>query len=446
MEKKIRRQIYGAILFLLLLGISGCSGLQQIYTDYREKTEIEVIPCQGIEPIGTEELPARYDSREYQRMSAVQDQGDLGTCWAFTALTALQSRLLPEEKLDFSEDHMSRDSYFQLGQNIGGEYTMTMAYLLSWRGPVLEEQDPYGDGVTTPGLKAVKHVQEIRVLPERDFEAIKRAVMQWGSVETSLYASLKNDHELSDAYRMDTYAYCCEEIAVPNHDVVVVGWDDNFSKDAFSVPVKEDGAFICQNSWGTGFGDQGYFYVSYEDKNIGNNNIVYSGVRNPDEYTKIWQTDACGWIGQMGYGTETAWAANVYQADDAAELCAAGFYAIDQNTDYEVYLVNHVGTENVENDLKDRIKVAEGHLDYAGYYTVPFAKPFAMEKGQRFAVVICLTTPGAVHPIAIEYDAEDGKCMIDLQDGEGYASLDGEKWDNAESKQNCNICLKAYGR
>ena len=37
---------------------------------------------------------------------------------------------------------------------------MSMAYLLSWKGPVLEADDPYGDGVSPAGLKAVKHVQE----------------------------------------------------------------------------------------------------------------------------------------------------------------------------------------------------------------------------------------------------------------------------------------------
>ena len=30
----------------------------------------------------------------------------------------------------------------------GGEYIRAMAYLMSWKGPVLEKDDPYGDGKT----------------------------------------------------------------------------------------------------------------------------------------------------------------------------------------------------------------------------------------------------------------------------------------------------------
>ena len=41
---------------------------------------------------------------------------------------------------------MSLNNGYTWGQDTGGEYTMAMAYLLSWKGPVREEDDPYGDG------------------------------------------------------------------------------------------------------------------------------------------------------------------------------------------------------------------------------------------------------------------------------------------------------------
>ncbi len=66
---------------------------------------------------------------------------------------ALESRVRPEWNVSFSEDHMSLRNSFHFSQNAGGEYTMSMAYLLAWQGPVLEEEDPYGDGYSPDGLR-----------------------------------------------------------------------------------------------------------------------------------------------------------------------------------------------------------------------------------------------------------------------------------------------------
>lgn len=394
------------------------------------------------------QLPRRYDAREHGRTSPVKDQGDLGTCWAFASLLALESSLLPEEIHDFSEDHMSHNPDFVLGQADGGEYTMSMAYLLSWRGPVHEDSDPYGDGVSPEGLTAVKHVQEIQILPPKDREQIKRAVFETGGVQSSLYTTLTDSLSQSEYYNRDTKAYCYPQDVAPNHDVVIVGWDDDFPREDFSGYVPGDGAFLCENSWGPQFGEDGFFYVSYYDGNLGKTNILYSSVEDVDNYDHIYQSDLCGWVGQIGYGSDTAWAVNVYTAGEPEQdVMAAGFYATEQNTDYEVYVVPEVPSDPGEEGYRSfemRRKVASGHLDHAGYYTVSFNRPLVLQPGRRFGVMIKLTTPGAVHPVAIEYDAGDGKCRIDLSDGEGYISPDGIQWEPVETGQSCNLCLKAY--
>ncbi len=391
-------------------------------------------------------LPGRYDPRETGRTSPVRDQGDRGTCWAFASLLALENSLLPEEAWDFSEDHMSHDPNFTLGQENGGEYTMSMAYLLSWRGPVREADDPYGDGVSPEGLPAVKHTQEIRILPKYDREAIKRAVLAYGGVQSSLYTTMQDRESTSEYYNSETFAYCCPQPMAPNHDIVIVGWDDSFPKEAFPAGAEADGAYLCENSWGTHFGEGGFFYVSYCDANIGNNNIAYSAVEPADNYDSVYQSDRCGWIGQIGYGDETAWAANVYTAASAERVAAAGFYCTEADSSYQLYAVRRVPAEPDGRAFAKRVLMAEGMIGDAGYYTIPFAQAVDVAAGERFAVVLRLTTPGAVHPIAIEYDAGDGRCAIDLSDGEGYISPDGEQWHRTEREQRCNLCLKAYTR
>ena len=389
----------------------------------------------------SKKLPEQYDYRLLERAPGIKDQGKYGTCWAFASLTALESALLPEREYDFSEDHMSRQNSFAVEINDGGEYTMAMAYLASWQGPVLEEEDPYGDGISPDGLEAACHVQEVQIIAAKDFETIKEMVFKYGGVQTSLYTFLINSQSRSEYYNPETYAYCYIGTEKPNHDVVIIGWDDNYSKENFTVDLEADGAFICRNSWGSEFGNNGTFYVSYYDSNIGTHNVVFSGVEEAGNYDRIYQSDYCGWVGQLGYGNEKGYFSNVYTAQEEEVLSAVGFYATGKNTEYEVFVVHDFkGTES----FAEKIAVKEGKVKNAGYYTVELKEGIALKKGERFAVVVKIRTPGSERPIAIEYAADEATKTVDISDGEGYISLYGKSWDNTESTQGCNICLKAF--
>ena len=392
-------------------------------------------------------LPESYDYRKTGRAPQIGNQGSLGTCWAFASLTALESSLLPTDRETFAVDHMTMHNSFLLGQDEGGEYTMSMAYLLAWQGPVPESQDPYGDGVSPDGLTPSVHVQEIQVLPSKDYEAIKRAVYLRGGVQSSLYTSMRDYRSQSVYYNRETNSYCYIGNEKPNHDSVIVGWDDNYSRENFNLDLAGDGAFICTNSWGEDFGDQGYFYVSYFDSNIGVHNIVYTGVEPVDNYDYIHQSDLCGWVGQIGYGQDEAWFANAYRAGKGENLAAAGFYATDKNTEYELYAARNLpdaGAGEMDRALDKRMLLAKGRLDNAGYYTIPLDKKIPLEDNEKFAIIIKIITPGTVHPVAIEYNAGDGIAQVDLTDGEGYLSHDGKVWEHVEETQSCNLCLKAY--
>ncbi len=203
---KIRKYKWQAALLLALV-LSGCAEPQQV---------------NGMT------LPVRYDGREDGRTSPVRDQGEWGSCWAFASLLAVENSLLPQESWDFSEDHMLHNPSFNYREEDGGDYTMATAYLVSWQGPVREEEDPYGDGISPKGLKAVKHVQQMEVLPAGDRDAIKEAVLRCGGVQTSLYTTMIDPVKPSKYYNMEQNAYCCPREVKPNHDVVIVGWDDNF--------------------------------------------------------------------------------------------------------------------------------------------------------------------------------------------------------------------------
>ena len=392
---------------------------------------------------GTAELPARYDYRQEGRAPLVGDQGSDGTCWAFASLKAVESTLLPERTMDFSEDHMNWNNSSGRAGEGGGSFWMALAYLTAWQGPVLEEQDPYGDGVSDASLPAVMHVQEAQILPAGDLQAIKKAVFQTGGVQSSLYLDPNAGNGTSPYYQASTAAYCYTGEEQSNHDIVIVGWDDTYPKENFAGQPEQDGAFLCLNSWGTSFGENGYFYVSYEDAQIATHNIVYSKIEETEAGESIYQTDLRGFTGQVGYGTEDASFANIYRAGDQTELVeACGFYATDANTSYRVFVTK--GAESPEQFTTEH-PVAEGTLEYAGYYTIPFTRQVQVEPGEKFAVIVEITTPGATQPVAVQALTEDeARNLVDSGEEQGYISYRGYRWESAEAVSQARVCLKAY--
>ena len=65
----------------------------------------------------------------------------------------------------------------------------------------------------------------------------------------------------SKYYNKEKAAYCYIGEEKPNHDIVIIGWDDNYPKENFLADIESNGAFICQSSWGDKFGENGIFYV-----------------------------------------------------------------------------------------------------------------------------------------------------------------------------------------
>ena len=385
--------------------------------------------------------PFSYDYRNDGKVTRIKNQADLGTCWAFASLTALSTSLLPEKRFDFSVDHLNFHNGYGLSPNDGGEYLMSMAYLASWKGPVPEADDPYGDGFSPDNLEAVVHVQEMQVIDSKNYNDIKKSIFLYGGVQSSLYMSLNDANGYSSQYfNAENNSYCYIGTNKANHDIVIIGWDDSYPAGNFATVPEGDGAFICVNSWGEDFGDSGYFYVSYYDSNIGIHNIVYSRVDAADNYDNIYQCDELGWIGQLGYGKEDAYFANVYTSKEKEVLKAVSFYATGEDTEYEIYFIPVFKDTS---SFNSKSFVAKGSINHAGYYTIDFDNNFIIEPGRKFAVVVYIKTPNAVHPVAIEYNS--GQITnVDISDGEGYISSNGKVWESVENSHNCNLCLKFF--
>lgn len=386
-------------------------------------------------------LPLQYCSAEDGRKPEVKSQGGYGTCWALAATSAMEASLLPEEHLVFSADHMALNNAFAVDLNDGGDYRMAMAYLAGWQGPVLEEEDPYGDAYSPEGLLPAVHVQEMRLYEGASREELKKAIRTYGAVQTSLYMSRATTAENQPYYNAFLSAYEYPTDRDPSHDVILVGWDDTISRFLFRDVPDEDGAWVCQNSWGSSFGEDGLFYVSYADATIAGQAIAYTRIEPTDNYDRIYQTDPCGWQGSLGYGKEECWFANRYEAEEAETLSAVGFYATGKNTSYEVY-----SQPDGPNGRAERMLLQSGTFTDAGYYTVQLDAQKPLAKGEAFYVMVKIHTPGSRFPVAAEYHSDAHTATVTTDGKYGYLSSDGESWIHTEETFGANICLKAYTR
>ncbi len=386
-------------------------------------------------------FPRAYDLRTLGRVSAVRNQDPHGTCWAHAALASLESCLLPGASNQFSVNHMVNLAGFDNGYDDGGGGTMATAYLARWNGPVLEADDPYPNPGHSPRLPPVAHVQQVDILPLRsgplDNDALKRAVMTYGAVDTGMYWD-------DAAYRTAHAAYYYAGGESANHSVAIVGWDDDFPADRFAASPPGPGAFIVKNSWGPEFGDGGYYYQSYYDHVLGfDENLAFYSADPVTNYDGLYQYDPLGLVGLWGFDAPTAWAAAVFAATSSAPLCAAGVYAPQPGTRYDLQIHTGVTPGQPRSGLAHGVQT--GTLAHAGFCTIPLDAPVALAAGDRFAVVIRLAAPSLRTPVAVEYAQSNYSSRAAAAPGETFLSADGIAWSDATLREaTASVCLKAY--
>lgn len=384
-----------------------------------------------------------FDLRDSGKVSNVKDQSPYGTCWTFAALGSLESCLLPAEAWDFSEDNLVWFHGYDFARPGGGNAFMATAQLARWDAPFTEAQDPYADG-THPdpsSMTVQKHVQDVMFLPPRqnatDNDNIKWALTTYGGVDVDMYMN-----ESASYFNDATDAYYYGGSSTANHDVLVVGWDDDYSKTNFSTQPAGDGAFLVKNSWGTSWGDGGYFWSSYYDSRFGHGgfNAVFMGAEPTDAYTQVYQWDPLGYTSALAYvANSTGWSANKFTADADEQLKAIGFYTLGPNAGYEIY----AGPA-----LTSLTSYGSGTLIWFGYHTVDLSTPMDVSGGEAFVVAVKITTPDfrgeKIPPIVLE-GPTDYSSAATAASGQSYEGPDGTTWyDVADEYPDYNVCVKAY--
>ena len=388
-------------------------------------------------------FPVTYDLRTQGKLPPVRNQGNCGSCWTFGTYGSLESNLMPLEQWDFSENNLKNTHGFDMGPCDGGNADMSTAYLARRDGPISESDDPYnpGSGTSPSGLSPRKHVQEVLIIPDRanasDNDNIKQVVMTYGVLFTTMYWNDAN-------YNLTYAAYYYNGPLPSNHAVAIVGWDDNFDRNKFLSLPPGNGAFIIRNSWGTGFGESGYFYVSYHDAKIGTENYLFNNAEPTSNYNQIYEYDPLGWTSSIGFGSATAWFANIFTADSSDPLGAVSFYTASLNSTYELYIYTNITSTPTSGSLAGS---KAGTIASPGYHTIPLDAPVSLTSGQDFSVVVKLTTPNYDFPISVERPWLNYSTQATANAGESYISSNGSDWSDLTSISwcsECNVCVKAF--
>ena len=377
--------------------------------------------------ISYDELPESFDLRDYGWITPVKDQGFMGACWAFGNMAALESALLryTNQTYSLSENNMQNTmlKYSKYGDDVvaeGGNPFTAVAYLIDWLGVFPDEYDGYDELGKISSLYITPqdiHIQNVVVIPPvKDASgrnAIKDALIKYGAVA----ASHRADFNKTKYFNQSSFAQYCYDSKESTHRICVVGWDDNYSRYNFLKTPEGDGAWICKNSWGTNWGDEGYFYLSYYDTSFADKESVCYIINN-ESYTRIYQNEVGGdgkWIPEGKYYY------TIFTAEEDELIGAVGTFFNQSGREYEFTIsVNDVD-----------VHTQKGISKLSGYETIKLDKLIPVKKGDTFKItfknMLYVTNNLRIHP----------------QQGKSFVSDDGKEWEDL-SKVLFVAVLKAY--
>ncbi len=422
-------------------------------------------------------LPARYDSRNVNDrclVPAVRDQNPYGTCWCFSSIACLEINLikngLADLGVDLSEQHLAFFSNYSAPDPLGnddvarswydasksggvsyldrgGNQNMAAIALMNWKGAV--EEGLVTMDMVQAGLDAdnselayghdTYYMSNWYQIPATDQAAMKAAILEYGAIGINYYSD-------NQYYNRQTAAEYCPESKATNHAVTIVGWDDSYRKVNFNTEPANDGAWLVRNSWGSRWGDQGYFWLSYEDKSIYQYAYAFEGQKS-DLYDNNYQYDHATASGYM----RVTHAANVYTAkangSKMEELKAVGISLSDAGIHYSLQIYTNLSDPANPTSGEPELTVPQtGITGYAGYYLIPLDRNIMLEPGDTFSIVFELSREsGERAAISCEYPSSSYRhSETEADSGESFYMSRGNRWIDFGTQENSNLKIKAY--
>jgi|ERR1043165_3652106 C1A family cysteine protease len=212
-------------------------------------------------------IPVKVDLRDTQCLSPVEDQGELGSCTANAIIGAMEYILnkQKEEFVDLSRLFVYYNERLIEGSidEDAGAYIRDGIKSLYRKGVCKESSWPYDISkfAELPPDTCYTEAKEHKIVLYQRIKGIRQMKACLATEYPFIFGFTVYDSFMSDAVAQSGVVPMPtkEETVQGGHAVLCVGYDDSKKR------------FICKNSWGTGWGESGYFTMPYKyltDRNL----------------------------------------------------------------------------------------------------------------------------------------------------------------------------------
>jgi C1A family cysteine protease len=359
----------------------GCDSIEKTVTD-RNYHRTGLLPTKETLPEGeifTEQTVASWDWRDatYNGQTGdwttpIRNQGNCGSCYAFAPLGSIESLIKIKKgnvgySVDLSEQFIVSCGMEWMGdyiQGCDGAYSPGPYNFITTYGTLPESCFPYESGSgSVPPCSDKCNNWETLIIPidgwhtvASDTTSIKNALIQHGPLVAGMIV-----YDDFFGYSGGVYEHPGSDPDQMNHAVVIVGYDD------------AQNCWICKNSWGTGWGEDGWFKIVYGDCKIGQEIIYfdYMPQTGPQVNVKIHRIQMIGEIeGWLDGEADWSYRVQVYTGSQWTELTNDAYSDNEDDHTQDVSHLFHVQTATPEITIKvwDRDFLSGDDLaDVSGY-------------------------------------------------------------------------------